>query len=61
MAEYRCQECGATFATRAEREQHNRMEHSQYMCDHCGEVFESEDVLEAHGRVEHPEQQGQRR
>jgi hypothetical protein len=29
MAEYRCQECGATFDTQAEREQHNRMEHPE--------------------------------
>ncbi len=58
MAQYTCQECGATFNTQAEREQHNRMVHSQYRCDVCGEVFDSQEELEAHGRVEHPEHQG---
>ncbi len=58
MAQYTCQECGATFNTQAEREQHNRMAHSQYRCDVCGEVFDSQEELEVHGRVEHPEHQG---
>ncbi len=58
MAQYTCQECGATFNSQAEREQHNRMVHSQYRCDVCGEVFDSQEELEAHGRVEHPEHQG---
>jgi DNA-directed RNA polymerase subunit RPC12/RpoP len=61
MAEYRCQECGATFDTQADREQHNRIEHSQYMCDECGDVLTSEDELDVHAHMEHPETQGQRR
>ncbi len=58
---YTCQECGATFDTQAEREQHNRMVHSQYTCDECGEVFGSEEELQAHARMEHPEHQETRR
>ncbi len=57
MAQYTCQECGATFDTQAEREQHNRVVHSQYACDECGEVLWSEEELQAHTRLEHPEQQ----
>jgi rubredoxin len=58
MVPYTCQECGAVFDSEAEREQHNRVEHSQFRCDVCGEVFGSEDELEIHSRVEHPERQG---
>jgi DNA-directed RNA polymerase subunit RPC12/RpoP len=55
---YTCQDCGATFDSQAEREQHNRMAHSQYNCDECDEVFGSEEALESHSHVEHPERQG---
>jgi DNA-directed RNA polymerase subunit RPC12/RpoP len=58
MIPYTCQECGATFDSAAEREQHNRVEHSQYHCDDCEQVFGSEFELEDHGRVSHPERQG---
>jgi DNA-directed RNA polymerase subunit RPC12/RpoP len=61
MVPFTCQECGATFDTQAEREEHNRTMHSQYRCDACGEVFGSEEELETHARMEHPERQGTRR
>ena len=53
--QYKCKECGATFNSEAELEQHNRSMHSQYKCEHCGQVFNSEAELEDHNRTMHPE------
>lgn len=58
--QYQCEECGATFNTVAEREQHNRAVHSQYTCEACGERFSSESELESHNRELHPEMQRNR-
>jgi DNA-directed RNA polymerase subunit RPC12/RpoP len=55
--QYKCEACGATFDTKAELEQHNRMTHSQYTCEACGQTFNSEAELEAHNRQMHPEMQ----
>jgi len=58
--QYKCEECGATFNTEAEREQHNRTVHSRYTCEACGQTFSSETELEAHNRKMHPEMQKSR-
>ena len=58
---YRCEECGATFHSGAELEQHNRTVHSRYTCDICGETFDSEKEFEAHNQITHPELQRTRR
>jgi DNA-directed RNA polymerase subunit RPC12/RpoP len=55
--QYKCEECGATFNTEAEREQHNRSVHSRYSCEACGQILNSESELEAHNRQMHPEMQ----
>jgi transposase-like protein len=55
--QYKCNECGATFNSKAELEQHNRTMHSRYTCEACGETFNSESELEAHNRKAHPEMQ----
>jgi len=55
--QYRCEECGATFGSKAGLEEHNRMLHSRYTCEACGEVFTSERDLEEHNRQQHPEMQ----
>ena len=52
---YECEECDASFYTREDLEQHNRMIHSRYTCDVCGESLDSEAEFEAHSRVMHPE------
>ena len=31
--QYKCEECGETFDTEVELEQHNRKVHSRYTCD----------------------------
>ena len=59
--QHRCIECGATFHSQAELEQHNRTVHSRYTCDVCGETFNSENEFEAHNRITHPEGQKTRR
>jgi transposase-like protein len=53
--QYKCEECGATFSSVAEREQHNRSIHSRFTCTACGDVFGSETELEAHNLEMHPE------
>jgi transposase-like protein len=55
--QYKCNECGATFNSKAELEQHNRTVHSRYTCEACGQTFTSESELEAHNRQMHPEMQ----
>lgn len=59
--QYRCAECGATFHSQVELEQHNRTVHSHFTCDICGETFDSENEFEAHNRITHPEGQKTRR
>ena len=59
--QYKCEECGATFNSKEEREQHNRMVHSRYTCEACGQMFGSETELESHNRMAHPERQGSTR
>ena len=53
----RCSECGATFNTPAELENHNRTVHSRFICATCGQMFDSEEALDAHNREMHPEKQ----
>jgi len=55
--QYKCEECGATFNSKEERESHNRMAHSRYTCEDCGQTFNSEAELESHNRMTHPERQ----
>ena len=55
--QYKCEECGATFNSQAELEQHNRTMHSRFTCEACGQTFNSEAELEAHNRQMHPEMQ----
>lgn len=52
--QYKCETCGATFATEAELERHNRTMHSRYKCEVCGAISNSESELEAHNREMHP-------
>ena len=59
--QYRCEDCGATFNSKAELEQHNRTMHARYTCESCGATFNSESELEAHNRQAHPEMQKTRR
>lgn len=54
---YRCEECGATFGSQLEWEQHNRKVHSRYTCENCQEHFDREDEFEAHNFKTHPELQ----
>jgi len=54
---YRCEECGATFESQVEWEQHNRKVHSRYTCEYCREHFDAKDEFEAHNFKMHPEQQ----
>lgn len=55
QAEYRCEECGATFGTRSAFEEHNRIFHSRYTCEVCGAVLTSERDLAEHNRELHSE------
>jgi transposase-like protein len=55
--EYRCEECGATFESQVEWEQHNRKIHSRYTCENCREHFGAEEEFVAHNFKMHPELQ----
>jgi len=55
--QYRCEECGATFGSKAGLEEHNRLMHSRYTCEACGAILGSERELEEHNRQMHPEQE----
>ncbi|HJQ15153.1 MAG TPA: C2H2-type zinc finger protein [Anaerolineales bacterium] len=55
--EYRCEECGATFESQVEWEQHNRKIHSRYTCENCREHFDAPEEFEAHNFKMHPELQ----
>ena len=55
--QYRCEECGATFDTQVEWEQHNRKVHSRYTCENCQEKFDAEAEFAAHNFKMHPELQ----
>ncbi len=57
QTQYRCGECGASFSSQQDLEEHNRTVHSRFTCDTCGESFGSKSELEAHNRVAHPEVQ----
>jgi hypothetical protein len=54
---YRCEECGATFDSQVEWEQHNRKVYSRYTRENCQELFQAEDEFEAHNFKMHPELQ----
>ena len=56
QGQYQCEVCGATFASQAELEGHQRSMHPQHGCDICGETFSTERELEIHRSIEHPEQ-----
>ena len=53
----RCSECGASFNTPAELEEHYRTVHSRFACATCGQIFLSEKELDAHNREMHPDKQ----
>jgi uncharacterized C2H2 Zn-finger protein len=61
MPSFRCQACGAAFATREQLEQHNRQAHpgmqaqsgQSFHCDTCGATFATRAELEAHARYQH--------
>ena len=53
--DHRCEECGATFDSQVEWEQHNREVHSRYTCEHCQEHFDEVDEFESHSSTVHPE------
>ena len=53
----RCSECGASFNTPAELENHSRTVHARFTCATCGQMFDSEEELDAHNREMHPEKQ----
>ena len=55
--QYRCNECGATFGSKAGLEEHNRLLHSRYTCEVCGAIVTSERELEDHNLHLHPEVQ----
>lgn len=52
---FECEECGATFNTAEDLEQHYRAIHSRFRCGICGQSFDSEPELEAHTSVAHPQ------
>ena len=54
---YRCEECGSTFESQVEWEQHNRKVHSRYTCENCREVFTVENEFESHNFKMHPDLQ----
>jgi DNA-directed RNA polymerase subunit RPC12/RpoP len=54
---YRCEDCGATFDSQDELEEHDRVRHSRYICEVCGAIVTSERELEDHNRDLHPEVQ----
>jgi DNA-directed RNA polymerase subunit RPC12/RpoP len=53
---YKCEVCGATLASEAKLEEHQRKMHPQYGCEICGETFSTDRELEIHSRIVHPEQ-----
>ena len=53
--QYKCRECGQSFDSQLELEQHNRNVHSHYTCEECGQTFGSENELKEHMRRMHPE------
>jgi DNA-directed RNA polymerase subunit RPC12/RpoP len=55
--QYQCEECGATFGTKAGLEEHDRMMHSRFTCEFCGAIVTSEQELQDHNRHLHPELQ----
>ena len=54
---YKCEECGETFDSEIELEQHNRKVHSRYTCENCREAFTEEKEFAAHNFKMHPELQ----
>ena len=58
---YRCEECGATFDSGVEWEQHHRAVHSRDTCETCHETFGAEEEFETHNFKMHPELQKMRR
>ena len=55
--QYKCEVCGATFISEAEREKHNRIAHSRYTCDTCRQTFDKKAEFESHNFKMHPELQ----
>ncbi len=57
---YSCQQCGATFQSKEELDEHNRSHHGMgggmggnYTCAACGATFSSQEELQEHARKEH--------
>lgn len=55
--EYKCEECGETFESEVDLEQHNRKVHSRYTCQNCREAVGTEEEFAAHNFKMHPELQ----
>jgi transcription elongation factor Elf1 len=53
--QFRCDECGSSFSSQAELDQHYGVAHSQFRCETCGEMFNSETELEEHTGEMHSE------
>ena len=53
----RCSECGASFNTSAELENHYSTVHSRFTCTTCGQMFDSQEELDTHNREMHPDKQ----
>lgn len=52
---FRCEECGMTFESQSELQEHDRLRHSRYVCEICGAITTSEREFEDHNRFLHPE------
>jgi predicted SprT family Zn-dependent metalloprotease len=53
--QFTCNECGLSFGSQQELDQHTSMVHSMYRCEFCGEYLNSETELDEHKHAMHPE------
>jgi DNA-directed RNA polymerase subunit RPC12/RpoP len=65
IAQYKCQACGASFASQEELMEHSKVAHSSpqsqqqgqredFECKACGKHFHSLAELQQHGKIAHP-------
>lgn len=53
MAQFRCEACGAEFATQDQLQTHAKEQHSKLECPACGAEFETQEALNGHKEKAH--------
>jgi transcription elongation factor Elf1 len=54
--QFTCNECGLSFGSQQELDQHTSVVHSMYRCEFCGEYFNTETELQEHKQGLHPDE-----